>query len=222
MITYRVKPASGPITIDADWTKPTWKSVEPLKITHFMGERPAHLPEAEARLLYDRDALYVAFRVADRYVRAVAKTHQEAVYRDSCVEFFFTPGEDLAAGYFNLEVNCGGTMLFHHQMVPRKERMIVAPADLERIQVAHSLPAIVEPEIPGPIAWTLEYRLPVELLDHYAAHTIKPAPGVRWRANFFKCADDSSHPHWLTWSPVHHPTPDFHRPADFGMLEFGG
>jgi len=43
---------------------------------------------------------------------------------------------------------------------------------------------------------------------------------VTWRANFYKCADSTSHPHWLTWSPVDHPTPHFHLPAFFGTLEF--
>jgi hypothetical protein len=220
VMEYRVKPADGSIGIDADWTKSAWGGVESLRLAHFMGERPTHFPEVEAKLLYDRDAIYVAFRVVDRYVRAVANAHQAAVYCDSCVEFFFAPGEDLAKGYFNLEMNCGGTMLFHHQVVPRSNKVIVDAADLVRIEVAHSLPTIVEPEVPGPITWTVEYRLPVDVLGKYAPDALRPSPGVRWRANFYKCADETSHPHWLTWSPVNHPSPDFHRPGDFGMLEF--
>jgi hypothetical protein len=220
MMVYRVKPARGPMHIDADWDKEAWQAVESLKLTHFMGAQPVHFPEVEARLLYDCDAIYVAFRVADRYVGAMARAHQQAVCCDSCVEFFFVPGEDVAAGYFNLEVNCGGTMLFHYQVVPRVNWAAVDAADLERIQVAHSLPTLVDPEIPGPITWTVEYRVPVDFLGRYAPNVLKPAPGVRWRANFYKCADQTSHPHWLTWSPVDHPTPDFHRPSSFGMLEF--
>ena len=23
-----------------------------------------------------------------------------------------------------------------------------------------------------------------------------------WRANFYKCGDDTSHPHWAAWSPL--------------------
>lgn len=48
----------------------------------------------------------------------------------------------------------------------------------------------------------------------------RPRPGVTWRANFCKCADDSSRPHWLTWSPVTDSEPAFHRPKYFGILEF--
>ena len=37
-----------------------------------------------------------------------------------------------------------------------------------------------------------------------------PVPGDRWRANFYKCGDETSHPHWASWSPVGRL--DFHRP----------
>lgn len=220
MNSYRVRPAEQRPLINADWDQPAYSAAETLQLTHCMGERPAHFPDVQARVLYDAEALYVIFRVADRYVRAVARAHQDAVYRDSCVEFFFTPGEDVAPGYFNLEMNCGGTLLFHHQVVPRRDAVAVAPADVERISIAHTQPHQVDPEIAEPTTWCVEYRLPVEILARYAPKVQLPAPGVRWRANFYKCADATTHPHWLTWSKVESPRPDFHRPADFGELIF--
>jgi hypothetical protein len=48
----------------------------------------------------------------------------------------------------------------------------------------------------------------------------KPGPGVTWRANFYKCADKTSHPHWLTWAHVNYPKPKFHLPEYFGRIEF--
>jgi len=219
-MTYPVNRLKEPILIDGNWDKPAWQEVEPLELTHSMGDKPAHLPKVQAKLMYDENAIYVIFRVEDRYVRAVAKTHQDAVCRDSCVEFFWAPGMDVKKGYFNLEMNCGGTMLLHFQVIPRKDSVPIAPADLERIEVAHSLPKFVEPEIATPTVWTVEYRLPTEMLAKYLPGSARPAPGVRWRANFFKCADQSSHPHWLTWSFVDRPKPDFHVPECFGTIEF--
>jgi hypothetical protein len=184
-----------------------------------MGERPAHFPRVQGRLLYDEASLYVIFRVEDCFIRAVAPAHQDAVFRDSCVEFFFTPGPDVSRGYFNLEMNCGGTMLFHHQIIPRQGKPL-SPAELDRIEIARTLPKIVDPEIAEPTTWIVEYRLPLNLLEPYALDLCRPAPGVRWRVNFYKCADRTSHPHWLTWAPVEHPKPDFHRPQSFGTIEF--
>lgn len=219
-MTYHVRRAPGPMTIDGNWDKPAWKNAPAVELTHYMGDKPAHFPQTQAKVLYDDQALYVIFRVEDRYVRAVARQHDNPVCLDSCVEFFFVPGMDVEKGYFNLEMNCGGTMLFHFQMVPRKDSVPLSDADLARMKVAHTMPKNVDPEVTAPTTWVVEYRLPLEILTKYCSELHKPAPGVTWRANFYKCADNTSHPHWLTWSKVENPHPDFHLPRFFGTLRF--
>lgn len=206
------------ITIDADWDKPAWARFPAAVIGNHMGEKPEHLPLSQFKIAYDAEALYVIFRVQDRYVRAVTTQHQLGeVWKDSCVEFFFTPGNDPAIGHFYLEMNCGGTMLFRFH---GPTGVVTIPeSDYSQLNIAHSMPEIVDPEIAQTVTWTLEYRLPVHVLKKYCPVTV-PATGVIWRANFYKCADGSSHPHWLTWSPVLLPKPDFHRPEFFGVLEF--
>jgi hypothetical protein len=216
--SYAVQHVPTSVPIDGQWESAAWNNVPALAISRPMGDRPSHHPDTRAKLLLAPDALQVIFHVEDRYVRSV-HGHQEAVCRDSCVEFFFVPGTDLAEGYFNLETNCGGHMLFRHQHVPRGPATEIAREDCDRIILHHSMPSTVEPEVPGPVVWTLHYRLPLDILARYAPVT-RPAPGVRWRANFYKCADRTSHPHWLTWSEVHRPQPDFHVPEDFGELVF--
>ena len=76
-------------------------------------------------------------------------------------------------------------------------------------------------EISEATQWTVAYRLPVEMLTKYfPVDVLQPDAGVTWRANLYKCADDTSHPHWLTWSPVEFERPDFHRPQTFAFLKF--
>ncbi len=220
-LTYKVARASPSVPFDSRWDGDFWSSVQPVELKHHMGDRPEHFPTVQARLAYDDEAIYVIFQVQDRYVRAVAQQHQDAVYLDSCVEFFWTPHSDVAHGYFNLEMNCGGTMLLHYQRAPGRDSVPLADADLSQIEVRHSLPKIIDPEITDPTDWTVAYRLPFKILSQYFPTKIhKPAAGVTWRANLYKCADDTSHPHWLTWSPVEFDRPDFHRPQSFGVLEF--
>ena len=170
-------------------------------------------------MVYDDTSLYAAFQVQDRYVLATAEKHQDSVCIDSCVELFFTPGVDLALGYFNIECNCGGTVLFHHQYSPGKGAQIVDPETIRAMDIHHSLPARVAPEMTTPVTWTVSYRVPFEPLARYAP-VARPEPGVLWRGNVFKCADRSSHPHWLTWSPVDLPRPNFHSKEYFGTLRF--
>ncbi|MFA5695554.1 MAG: carbohydrate-binding family 9-like protein, partial [Proteiniphilum sp.] len=39
------------------------------------------------------------------------------------------------------------------------------------------------------------------------------------RANFYKCGDETAEPHYISWSPIDLPAPDFHAPQFFGLLE---
>ena len=208
-----------PPRIDAKWDKPPWQDVTPERIGNSMGRKPGHRPDTQVKIAYDDDALYLIFRVDDRYVRAAASKYQDSVCADSCVEFFFSPGRDVSHGYFNLETNCGGVTLFQFQRAPGRGVVEIPESEYRKILIAHSLPAKVDPEIETPVAWTVEYRLPIEILKKYCQVTV-PASGVAWRANFYKCGDKTSHPHWLTWSPVDYPTPCFHVPESFGLLKF--
>jgi hypothetical protein len=120
-----------------------------------------------------------------------------------------------------MEVNCGGTMLFHYQLIPRKNTVAVNPTDLEQIQIFHSEPKIIEPEKQESTTWVIEYRLPFDVLEKYCEF-VRPAPGVSWRANFYKCADKTSRPHWLNWSLIDKSAQSggFHVPKCFGTLQF--
>lgn len=219
VMTYHVARLTQAPTLDAQWDKTPWNKIPAETIGRYMGAKPEHFPQTQVKVAYDSAALYVIFRVADRYVRAVTTAPQGPVCKDSCVEFFFTPGGDVTQGYFNLEVNCGGTPLLYHQKERGKEAVALPADDYRQITIAHSLPKVVEPEIAAPTTWTVEYRLPFAILKKYCPVAM-PAPGVTWRANFYKCGDNTSHPHWLTWAPVARPQPDFHRPECFGILRF--
>ncbi len=207
-------------TIDAKWDKFPWQSLAPERICRYMGEKPAHFPQAEVKIAYDEAALYLIFRVQDRYVRAVTAECQGAVCQDSCVEFFFTPCADVSQGYFNVEVNCGGTVLFNFQRARQKDVVEIPEAECRKLSIAHSMPRIVDPEIATPVTWMVEYRVPIEILKKYCPAAVSPTAGTVWRANFYKCGDNTSHPHWLTWSRVDFPRPQFHLPECFGVLKF--
>ena len=91
--------------------------------------------------------------------------------------------------------------------------------DIKMIEIAHSMPRLIDPEITEQVTWTVEYRIPVKMLEKYSRVTY-PEPGISWKANFYKIAENSSNPHYLTWSEVQNPTPDFHLPQYFGVINF--
>ena len=218
MISYKVQKVEA-FAVHADWDKAPWNKLEALSLKYHMGEKPEHFPAVQAKVAYDEAGIYVIFKVDDRYVRAVRTKHQESVYKDSCVEFFFSTAKHSEDVYFNLELNCGGTMLLHHQLEPRKDRVVIEDEDLDKVVVVTSMPKTVFPEITEETTWTAAYHLPFDVLQKYQ-DLERPTEGTVWRGNFYKCAGESSHPHWLTWAEVKNPKPNFHLPQFFGMLEF--
>jgi cellulose/xylan binding protein with CBM9 domain len=216
---YTVKRAFEAINLANEWNTGQWKQANVLEIANYMGDKPEHFPKTQVKLLYDADNLYVSFRVDDQYVRAIADQTHGKVYHDSCVEFFFTPDTELEDIYFNLETNCSGTMLFHCNDKKNKTEKHVEAADCEKVELCHSLPKIIADEITEPISWTLSYKIPFDVIAKYSK-MLKPQSGVTWKANFYKCADKTSHPHWLTWSFIDNPIPCFHLPQYFGVLKF--
>ncbi|HOW56802.1 MAG TPA: carbohydrate-binding family 9-like protein [Smithellaceae bacterium] len=203
------------------WEGPVWKNIPSLAVDCFRPEGSAHRPQTLCKMLYDREKIYVIFRVADQYVRCTRAGFQVDVCKDSCVEFFVKPQN--CRGYFNFEFNCGGAMLASYVTDPVraygqvKEALPLAPEDDRQIQRQASLPEIVEPEITKKLIWQLEFSLPFLLLEKYAG-VLGEIQGQTWRANFYKCGDETTHPHWASWSEL--TARNFHAPDNFGYILF--
>jgi hypothetical protein len=218
-VNYTIRTTTRSPSLDAPWHDPTWNQVQTLELEHFRPEGADHRPRTLARLMHDAAAIYGVFQVHDRYVRCLRTSYWDAVWKDSCVEFFVQPRAD--RGYFNFEFNCGGAFLCAHITNPERvpggfKEFSKLPASLgQTIQVRSSLPQRIEPEISEPLVWTLAFSIPFALFEPYVG-PLGEIAGQVWRGNFYKCADESSHPHWASWAPVDEL--NFHRPNCFGTL----
>ncbi|WP_428386902.1 carbohydrate-binding family 9-like protein [Mucisphaera sp.] len=195
-----------------------WHRAEPAEVAHAHPESSEHHPQTTARLLYDDTHLYLRFDVDDRYVIARNTEPNSPVYEDSCVEFFFQIHPNR---YINLEMNAIGAILLGSWQEEPREGGVVDPKHIEAIKRWTSLSGPIEEEIIEPITWHAALALPLSVIEDLAGplKERKPAPDIRWTANFYKCADKSSHPHWLTWSPIGERL-WFHQPKYFGHLHF--
>jgi hypothetical protein len=220
---YEIRRTKSSPGLKGMWSEPPWSRAPALGVDQFRPESSSHRPGVLARMLYDDLRLYGIFRVEDRYVRSVHTDYLAPVCRDSCVEFFVQP--KAGSGYFNFEFNCGGTLYCSYitdpVRVPGGFRQFIRLPERQGREVAifHSLPSVVEPEVSESVEWILEFSLPLSLLESYVG-PLGPLDGQRWRANFYKCADDCSHPHWAAWSPVS--DLNFHMPQCFGTICFVG
>ncbi|MCX5759741.1 MAG: carbohydrate-binding family 9-like protein [Candidatus Hydrogenedentes bacterium] len=210
------------------WDGAAWARAPSLDIAQFHPASSAHRPRVQAKMLYDDTHVYGLFRVEDRYVVCRHEGYQVHVYEDSCVEFFVKPKPD--SGYMNFEMSCGGSLLLYYIMDWRRklhppepddefERFVKVPRALgSRVALFHSLPSRVEPEIEAPTTWTLEFHIPLAVLEQYTG-PLGPLSGQTWRANFNKCADACSHPHWAAWASIGEEL-NLHQPDKFGVLRF--
>lgn len=218
---YIVRYNRAPHCINSLWNDNAWNMSEAGEIIHFRHEGSDHRPKTIFRLSYSDNGISGIFFVEDRYVRCVHSGYMAPVYKDSCVEFFVRPYG--SKGYFNFEFNCGGSMLCSYitdqTRTPEgfKEFVPLSEKDLQSVQIFHSLPGIITEEITDPVTWILEFFIPFEVLEKYAGK-FGNLSGQIWTANFQKCGDSTSHPHWASWQPL--PELNFHLPDSFGKITF--
>jgi len=194
-----------------------WSALTPLPVDRYLWLDNGYRPAVETRLGWTPDFLYVRFRVAEKRVRVRYTAFQDPVYKDSCVEFFVDAFPEKRLGYLNFETNAAGTLLAAFGP-DRSRRRPLWPEELAGFETAASIRGPVDGEY-GAEAWTLEYRIPLDLFRRIYGDDIRT--GHRARANFYKCGDETEVPHYGAWSPVGTPAPDFHRPEFFGELVFG-
>ncbi len=206
--------------IPASPLDPLWDRVPHLDVARFHARSSPHRPLVRAQLGHSGDHLHLRFTVHDRYVLSRTTVPNGPVCTDSCVEFFVEPLPGL--GYFNLEINAGGTVHCSHITDPTEVAgkfagcAMLDPCDLATIRVATTLPPVIDPEIGTPLDWAMCAHIPIALFARRLGR-IPPVPGT-WRANFYKCADHSSHPHWASWAPINERLA-FHVPERFGTIE---
>ena len=168
-----------------------------------------YAPLCSGRVARTKDALVVDFRVSGLDLRAQNTEDNGRQWEDSCVEVFIKDPEK--ADYYNFEINALGKVLACYGPV-REGRTRRPQEQMNKIlRFAHLEGGPLDKE--GVQTWRVGVVIPFELIGvdpGNLPHSI--------RANFYKCGDKTAHPHYLSWSPIDTPKPDFHRPEFFGEL----
>lgn len=225
--------------IDGATADPAWARAEVVVLRSFHPRSSEHQPRVEARLLHDDHHLYVRFDVLDdQQVRGRQQVTNGAVHLDSCVECFLQ--RRCGGPYLNVEMNCIGVVHLGRHLKPR-QGVVEDPARWEgRLERWTSLmeraAELAAADAAGPLSWSTTMALPLALLYELLAprpgepsedSTAAEAPGggdgptgrppSPWRIGLFKCADDSSTPHWGSAFPIGDEL-NFHQPQCFGEL----
>jgi len=215
-----VSPLDLPLTGSENNTPPLaevshWfdRLAESHKIDNVCWKEFSYKPEVSFKISFSPAEIFLKFYVREKYFKAEMTEINQAVWEDSCVEFFVSPADD--GIYYNFEFNGIGTCY----MGCGTGRHDSTPVSPEYVSLVRTLPSMERPvrDIRGDIYWELVAAIPVKT---FFRHSIITLQGRRMRGNFYKCGDRLSEPHYLTWQPVFSEKPDFHRPECFGELLF--
>lgn len=168
-------------------------------------------PDCRFKITRSMKSIFLYFKIIEKDIKAVYDTDHDPVWQDSCVEFFCQLSDQKS--YYNFEFNCIGACLATKRD-SRTDNII--PFNREQMGCIKRYASLgndsFEPK-KGIYEWKLTVEIPLFLIG------IVPGDLPRViKANFYKCADESTAPHYLSWSLISAPEPDFHRPEYFGEL----
>ena len=170
-------------------------------------------PDVSFKIAYSEDCIFLKYFVTEPEVRIVYQQPNDPVYKDSCVEFFMSFGEEKA--YYNFEFNAIGTCLAAFGD-DRHNRRSLPAAVIEQTQSR----TILQPFYSAGqrmVSWDITIKIPTAVfVNHYPA-SLK---NLQCFGNFYKCGDDLKLPHYMVWNAITAPKPDFHLRAFFGSIRF--
>lgn len=177
-------------------------------------ETSVQKPKASFKIGHNGTHLFLQYFVEENEILAKTTKDNGAVWTDSCVEFFiqFTNSDY----YYNLELSCIGKALFGY----RKERKNVVYANSEIMSSIRRYPSLGEKNFDkkqGDFKWNLLVIIPASA---YWQSEITSFDGVKAKANFYKCGDNLTKPHYLSWNPIRSEKPNFHIPDYFENITF--
>lgn len=202
---------SGEIEV-ADFEHAAWEAARAVALSRYWSGEPAPPQRhAEARLLWNEEALFVRFVCPQEeplVVSAAPQTERKSIGlwdRDVC-ELYVAPETNEPERYFEFEAAPTGEWLD----LAIRWRPHGRETDWEFRSGMRTAARVDEASI------TIAMRVP------FAAFGRKPRAGERWRANLFRCVGEGETRGYIAWQPTHASEPNFHVPQKFGWLEFKG
>ena len=169
----------------------------------------SYVPDVDLRLAFSDNALALLYTVKEEHILGSVLEDNGPVWEDSCVETFIK--DPLSDNYYNFEVNCIATKLAAHRR-SRTDCDLFSAEKLREIRCFSSLPHgktdIINTDLKE---WHIALLIPFRLLN------LECAPDFL-NVNFYKCGDNCRQPHYLSWSPIGLPEPNFHCPEFFGRI----
>lgn len=191
-----------------------WTNGAQLEIDQFPWYSDGLRQKTDVQIYRTAEAIHIRAVAQDRWSGAVERELHSSVHLDSCFEFFVTPKPERGAPYLNFEFNCIGSM-FVGFGPDVEHRTTCTPEQAAQIGITTSLQGTKIPT-PEDDEWSIELKIPLTLIEELVGYKTDEN---RWYVNFFRCGGPVE-PQYACWNRIEWPHPAFHRPEQFGALEF--
>lgn len=170
------------------------------------GSEDYHIPVV-SQVVYDEEGFIVKFTVEESDPLREKKNHLEFVHEDSCVEFFVNFSPETSEKYINFEVNALGSM----NVAFRSNKTDGVPLKIDEIESFH-----ITTEIEKSF-WSVTYKIGYDFIrNYYPGFDIDNCTYIR--GNFYKCGNNTSIRHYLSYFKIDLEQPNFHCPEFFGNI----
>jgi hypothetical protein len=210
---HTIRQTPSAIVVDGHLDEASWQGAIPVAHFVFPWYESGAKETTQARLLWDRTHLYVAFVAQDEHISAFHEERDESVSRDDCLEVFVAPDPGDVSKYFNFEFNALGTVLDRSPRDGRSKEWN-APG----LQVAVKIDGTLNDDSDLDRQWVVELAIPFEVFADYAPR-VPPIDGDEWRLNLYR-AGGQVDAQYSAWSNTETSTPSFHVPERFGIVRF--
>ena len=157
-----------------------WKEVPHLTINEYPWYTKGDKQNTTVQIAIIQNNIHIHAKADDKYIRATAEKLNDPVHEDSCFEFFVTPWDQKSEAYFNIEVNCMGTLYMAYH--PNKnEKTRITQEQAKGLTVESSLKD--SKSLKENTQWELNVVVPIALLEEMANKEIRKDT---WYGNFYR------------------------------------
>ncbi len=213
-----VPAVAGPLEIDGKLDEPQWQKAA--KVSPFSDPRTnaKGAVDASARVMHDQERLYVAFEVADSYVKSSFQNRDDHLWEQDAVEIMADPGGD-GKGYFEIQVSPLGVVFDTRYDTPRVPKPF-GHKDWDSQAVAKAVVDGTPNDEEADKGYVVEVAVPWQSFSGEPSTEKEPGvpQGPAWRMNFFVMDALEKGQRAVAWSPPM--VPDFHTLNRFGQVAF--
>jgi hypothetical protein len=184
----------------------------PLDTLNWADEFPAEI-NASFRIAHNGTYVLLRYDVHEYEILGLVSEDNGRVWTDSCAEFFISFDKE---HYYNIESTCVGRVLMGYRRNGEHAKH-AKPETMRSIKRLPSLGFANRERQSGSFDWSLVLAIPCTA---FWESNIKTFDGLKASGNFYKCGDNLTHPHYVSWSKIDIPKPSFHQPGFFGSIEF--